>query len=165
MIELLIIGDSLSAAGYPYKSWAQYVEPEQAVVRNLAQVGLSLDRFDLPAYIYPRALADRAIALVYIGTNDAGMGVDVRTFEIRLTYMTHYLAKRGYEVWLVAQPELDIHAEVLEEYRHATEDVADDYGYHYIDPHWGTDSTVDGVHPDQFGQIMLYYWFMRELGL
>ena len=164
MIELLIIGDSLSSPYGPTKHWPQYFEPEVAVVRNLAQAGLTMRDFELPGYIMPQPGTERAIAVVYIGTNDIGSGFAAAAYGEKLRELLLVLQHRRYEVWLVQPPSLDLLDEgLLGQYRLENEWAAD--GLPLMDPGWGTESTVDGVHPGAMEHYYLYAWFKQELGL
>jgi hypothetical protein len=151
-----VFGDSLSS---PTEcSWTNHLA---GVVFNYAQAGLTLEAMDFPDHL---KMSARSKAVVYIGTNDVGKGVHVDSYKQKLREVTFQLVNRGADVYLVAQPRLNVYIEQLNEYREATEQIAVDMSVNYIDPGWGAGATIDGVHPTCMAHFFLGAWFNQQLG-
>lgn len=141
MIELLIIGDSLSAAGPAGCEWPGYLEP-YAIVRNYAQAGLRLADYDFPDHL---KMKRGSKAVVYIGGNDVMWGVyEPASYAEKLGSVVEELQARDIEVYLVGQPYLTVVD--LTDVRETTESVALEYSATFVQPGWGAADTFDGVH-------------------
>lgn len=151
-----IFGDSLSS---PKMCGWQNELP--GVVFNFAQAGLTLKAFDFPNHLL---ILPGGKAIVYIGSNDAGSGTHSAVFKHRLEEIVYRLKHRGAEVFLIAQPYLDVHYKELERYRKVTARVAEKMKVTYIDPHWGSEITVDGIHPSCAYHKDLGIFISNEVG-
>lgn len=158
MIELLIIGDSLSA---PHKcEWPRYLQ-NYAIVRNLAQAGLKLAEYDYPDHL---KLKRGAKAVIYIGGNDVLHDVyRPDSYSAQLGELVQRLQSIGAEVYLIGQPYLSVID--LDAVRETTREVAGTYGAQFIQPGWGGADTFDGVHQTCATNKWLAIGMFHALGL
>ena len=149
-----IIGDRLSSP-----TGCEWAKQLPGAIHNYAQAGLTLEAFDFPNHL---KIERGGKAVVYIGTNDAGSGVPVKKFKRKLEETISSLQIRGAEVYLIAQPQVNV--KLLNEFRQTTEEVAIKYSATYLDPGWGIESTVDGIHPSCLNYVYLGQWMNYMLG-
>ena len=152
-----IFGDSLSSP-----TGCEWPRQLHGAVHNYAQAGLTLAAFDLPHHF---KVEPNGIAVVYIGTNDAGAGYRINPFRRQLQELVSTLRSRGMaRIYLVGQPYLSVLEGKADPFRVVTQEVAEEFGTEYLDPLWGDESTVDGVHPSCINHAYLGYWFRFKLG-
>ncbi len=161
---LLIIGDSLSS---PEEcNWPIHLQRDDVIVRNYAQAGLTLRDFDFPDHIRTIHKAKNNIALIYIGTNDAGSKFPVSLCRFKLQEIVSQLIHRGFNVFVSKLPPLDVLVDPstsinrIDPYNNIIETLQD---VTIIDPSWGSSSTSDGVHPTCMNSYFLYNYFREEM--
>lgn len=151
-----IISDSLSSP-----TGCEWPLQLQGAIHNYAQAGLTLAAFDLPHHFRTEP---NSKAIIYIGTNDAGAGYKVSAFKQQLKELVSVLRSRNMaQIYIVAQPYLDIHESKLNTFRAVTKAVAQEVAATYLDPGWGTSSTMDGVHPSCVSNMYLGWWIRQQL--
>jgi len=158
LIELLIIGDSLSAPDAC--QWSKHMAGESAYVRNIAQSGLTLRDFDLPDYIRGNPTMERRLAVVYIGVNDIGQKLDSGQYRFKLQELVLRLNHRGFETYVIKMPLLFDFMDGVVEYNAKIDTIK---GANIIDPGWNSNATEDGVHPTCPAHYYLSLWFKQQL--
>jgi len=158
--NLYIIGDSLSS---PQEcTWPNYVD---AVVFNYAQAAVTLKEYDIPNHLEFRKPAK---VVIYIGTNDALSGFGAIGFKKKLLETIYTVKFRGVDpdnIYVVSQPEVQSFIPNIDNFQAKTQEAANQAGVNFIDPGWGTSSTVDGLHPTCINHQYLGAWFNSNLEL
>ncbi len=153
-----IFGDSLSSP-----TGCEWPLQLKGAIHNYAQAALTLKEFALPHHFKSRL---GGIAVIYIGTNDAVRSYGAADYKRQLRELVSRIRFRGIvQVYIIGQPYLDVSSNTLDTFRLATIEVAREVNAKYLDPGWGTSSTIDGVHPSCIGNVYLGAWIAQQLQL
>jgi hypothetical protein len=158
-----VFGDSLTSED---KSWAsQLNDLDFAHIQNLAQAGSLLTNSSIPKQLS----CYRRQVIYWLGTNDAGFGIDEELYKLKLNNHMTTLKNRGCVVYLVLPVQVNITPE------HTTRTIAArdwtyDVGVLYtnvviLDAPYDETQTTDGLHPTDAAQFWLAAYFSNVLGL
>ena len=158
-----VFGDSLTSED---RSWAsQLNDLDFAHIQNLAQAGSLLTNSSIPKQL---SCYNRKV-IYWLGTNDAGHGVDEALYKLKLNNHLTTLQNRGCVVYLVLPVQVNLTPE------HTTRTIAArdwtyDVGVLYtnvviLDAPYDETQTTDGLHPTDGAQFWLSVYFSNALGL
>jgi len=158
-----VFGDSLTSED---KSWAsQLNDLDFAHIQNLAVAGSQLTKSTIPSQLSCR---NREV-IYWLGTNDAGSGVDEALYKLKLNNHMTTLKNRGCVVYLVLPIQVNFTPD------HTTRTLAArawtyDVGVLYtnvviLDAPYDETQTTDGLHPTDGAQFWLSVYFANVLGL
>lgn len=158
-----VFGDSLTSE---YNSWASQLNNQGlAHIQNVAQAGSMMVGTNMPQQM---SCLHREV-IMWLGTNDAGAGVNTGLFEIALRDKLAFLEIRGCRVWLVLPVKLYLskgHEQRTWEMRKITREVSKDYpNVRLLDAPYDAEDTTDGLHPTEGQATNTAAWFARRLGL
>lgn len=137
-----VIGDSLSSP--TMCEWPRHFQDDYAV-HNLAQAGLTMNAFDMPHH---QAFENDSTVVIMMGSNDAGSGVPVARYKMRLRETIRAAKTRGATRVIVAgPPKIEALIPSVKRYRNAAKNIARRENVNYFTVMWDQDETVDGLHP------------------
>tara|TARA_R110000851_G_scaffold9579_3_gene35561 strand:- start:4892 stop:5461 length:570 start_codon:yes stop_codon:yes gene_type:complete len=140
--HLYVIGDSLSSP--TGCEWPRELD-DQYAIHNLAQAGLTMEAFDMPHH---QSFRDDSTVVIMMGSNDAGSGVSVLRYKMRLRETIRAAKTRGADRVLVGgPPEIESLLPAVTKYRKAAKRVAKNERVAYFTVKWDADQTIDGLHP------------------
>ena len=158
-----VFGDSLTSE---YNSWASQINNRGlAHIQNVAQAGSMMTGTQIPRHIS----CYRREVILWLGTNDAGAGINPYAFEIALRDNLSILQNRGCKVWLVLPLKLTLsagHSKRTWEMRKLTRNVSKEYSnITLLDAPYNAEDTTDGLHPTTNQASEIADWFINRLGL
>jgi hypothetical protein len=152
-----LFGDSLSSdAG----AWSSKVDFH---INNVAQAGSMITQSDIPRQV---SCARREV-IYWLGTNDAGRGVDKVLYQQALRDHMQFLEGRNCKVWMVLPVLVTLtpeHEQRTRDARQWSKAVAKDYeNVTVLNAPYLTSETTDGVHPTDERQGIIARWITKKL--
>ncbi len=158
-----VFGDSLTSE---YNSWASQLNNQGlAHIQNVAQAGSMMVGTNMPSQM---SCLHREV-IMWLGTNDAGAGINPGLFEVALRDNLSHLSNRNCKVWLVLPVKLYLskgHENRTWRLRKVTATVSKDYpNVTLLDAPYDAEDTTDGIHPTESQATYTAAWFANRLGL
>jgi hypothetical protein len=152
-----LFGDSLSSDP---GAWSSKVDFH---INNVAQAGSMITQSDIPRQV---SCARREV-IYWLGTNDAGRGVDKVLYQQELRDHMQFLEGRGCKVWLVLPVVVTLspeHEQRTRDARQWSKAVAKDYdNVTVLSAPYLTADTSDGLHPTDKRHGIIARWITKKL--
>ena len=146
---IAVIGDSITASRY---SWANVISRQPMYI--MAQAGRTIRDYDMPRDWV--AISYKSV-LYYLGTNDIIAGSNL--FKIQRTFRQHieFMQARGFKPIVILPPVYPDYPDSSRVIRKMIATTCYNHGVPTIDLEgvWQQDWTRDGIHPTQYGHLLL----------
>ena len=155
-----VFGDSLSSEK---TSWASQLVAITHI-QNLAVAGSQLTKSTIPSQLSCR---NREV-IYWLGTNDAGSGVDEYTFKAKLSKHLSTFARKKCKVHLVLPISVNLTptlARNTSDARRWVKETATLFGLKTLDAPYNERETTDGLHPTPGAHFWLAVWFANALNI
>ena len=153
---IAVIGDSITSVKY---SWANVIPRTMYI---MAQPGRTIRDYDMPR---DWVAVDYRSVIYYLGTND--IREDLKLMKVQRIFRQHieFMQARKFKPIVILPPIYQGHIENSKVIRKMMATTCYNHGVPTIDLElvWEEDWTDDGIHPTEYGQLLLAEYIDNRL--